>query len=443
MRAWMAAFNSGDPAQVTEYATRFEAGQDRVARMMKARDETGGIELVRIEKSDPLHIEAIVKAKEEGRYGRLVIEVTDTDPPSVKRLEIGPAEGPNGPSAEPRLGIEQTVNALEAKASELAERDRFSGALLVARRGEVVLQKAYGLADRDSGQRNNMNTQFRLGSMNKMFTAVAVLQLVGAGKIDLDAPVGRYLPDYPNAELVSKVTIRHLLTHTGGTGDIFTPEYDKHRLEMRALSDYAKLYGTRGLAFQPGTKWSYSNYGFILLGLVIEQVSGVPYYDYVRKHIFEPAGMRDTDSRPEEEAVRNRSAGYMKSETDGAWVSNSKTLPWRGTSAGGGYSSVGDLFRFAQALTAGKLVIPKLLTMMTSEQAGAGFMPQGLRYGFGMMVNNGQEPKWYGHGGGAPGMNGELRIYPGTGVVVAVLSNLDPPAATRLVDFFEQRMPLN
>lgn len=94
------------------------------------------------------------------------------------------------------------------------------------------------------------------------------------------------------------------------------------------------------------------------------------------------------------------------------------------------------------SIWAGKLVGPKLLAMTTSEQAGAGFMPQGMRYGLGMMVNNGQEPKWFGHGGGAPGMNGELRIYPGTGVV-AVLSNLDPPAATRLVDFFEQRMPLN
>ena len=118
--------------------------------------------------------------------------------------------------------------------------------------------------------------------MNKMFTAVAIIQLVEAGKVKLTAPLGKYLRDYPNQEVATKVTMQQLLTHTGGTGDIFGPEFDAHRLELRKLADYVKLYGKRGLEFEPGSKWAYSNYGFILLGAVIEKVSGQSYYDYVR-----------------------------------------------------------------------------------------------------------------------------------------------------------------
>jgi D-alanyl-D-alanine carboxypeptidase len=165
------------------------------------------------------------------------------------------------------------------------------------------------------------------------------------------------------------------------------------------------------------------------------------YYDYVRTHVFLPAGMHDTGSLPESEAVPNRSVGYMRK--DGAWVNNSDTLPWRGTSAGGGYSTVGDLYRFAEALLNDKLLTPELFAQMTSKQASAPQMPPGEGYGFGMMVSENPQGKRFGHGGGAPGMNGELRVYPRTNTVVAMLANLDPPAASRLADFFDERMPVN
>jgi CubicO group peptidase (beta-lactamase class C family) len=277
--------------------------------------------------------------------------------------------------------------------------------------------------------------------MNKMFTATAILQLAGEGKVDLAAPLGKYLPDYPNRDVATKVTIRHLLTHTGGTGDIFTPEYEKRRLEIRTLNDYVKLYGSRPLEFEPGAKWAYSNYGFLLLGAVIEKVSGQSYYDYVRKHIFEPAGMNATDSLPESESVAKRSTGYMR--RGGNWVTNADTLPWRGTSAGGGYSTVEDMFRFARALSSGKLVKPELFAQMTSKQASPERAGPNEGYGFGMGIAEGPQGKRFGHGGGAPGMNGELRVYPKSGTVVVVLANLDPPAATRLADYFDDRMPVD
>ncbi|HBY63473.1 MAG TPA: serine hydrolase, partial [Solibacterales bacterium] len=271
------------------------------------------------------------------------------------------------------------------------------------------------------------------GSMNKMFTAVAALQLVEAGKLSLDAPIGTYLKDYPNQDVATKVTLRHLLSHTGGTGDIFGPQYEKNRLALKTLDDYVKLYGGRAPEFEPGSRWRYSNYGFLLAGVLIEKASGMSYYDYVRQKVFKPAGMTHTDSLPETEHVEQRSTGYTKQ--GGQWVPNTETLPFRGTSAGGGYSTVGDLVKFAQALQSGKLLSKKTLTLATSSQRGK---TDGPSYGFGFGV---EEDGSFGHGGGAPGMNGDLKIFPKSGYIVAVLANLDPPAAGRLASWFIDRMP--
>jgi hypothetical protein len=129
-----------------------------------------------------------------------------------------------------RMAQADAVAALAAHAAERARADEFAGAVLVARHGKVLLQDAWGRADRKAGVANTPATRFRIGSMNKMFTAVATLQLVEAGKLKLDDPIGRHLPGYPNKQVAAKVTVRHLLTHTGGTGDIFGPQFDQHRL---------------------------------------------------------------------------------------------------------------------------------------------------------------------------------------------------------------------
>jgi CubicO group peptidase (beta-lactamase class C family) len=323
------------------------------------------------------------------------------------------------------------VAALSARAEDRARAGEFSGAVLVARHGKVLLQRAWGQADRKSRTPNTVRTKFRLGSMNKMFTAVATLQLVEAGKLALDDPIGKHLPDYPNRALASKVTVRHLLTHTGGTGDIFGPDYDKNRLKLRDHGDYLDLYGSRPLGFEPGARWEYSNYGFVLLGALIEAVSGVSYYDYVRERVFRPAGMTATDSLPESQDVPGRAVGYTGSR--GSRMPNSDWLPWRGTAAGGGYSTVGDLLRFAQALSSGTLISKATLAKATS--------PQRQGYGYGFAVGGQRPSPHYGHSGGAPGMNGELRIFPKSGYVVVSLSNLDPPAASQLVSDFVDRMP--
>jgi len=150
------------------------------------------------------------------------------------------------------------------------------------------------------------------------------------------------------------------------TGDIFGPEFEQHRLELRTLQDYVKLYGTRDATFEPGSRWAYSNYGFILLGRIVEKASSQDYYQYVREHIFDPAGMNSTDSLPEDQAVANRSVGYMSQGDSNDSGPNDGTLPYRGTSAGGGYSTVADLLAFANALIGHKLLDAEHTALLTT-----------------------------------------------------------------------------
>ena len=330
------------------------------------------------------------------------------------------------------------VAALRARLEAASQSGEFSGAVLVARDGRTLFEGAYGLADRERGVPNTPLTRFRVGSMYKMVTAVATLQLVQDGTLRLDAPLGTYIPDYPNADVASKVTPHHLLTHTGGTGDIFGPQFIEHRSELRTVEDYLRLYGTRDLQFAPGAKHVYSNYGFILLGAAIERVGGTSYENHVGARVLAPAGMTATGTAPEDSLVTGRSVGYTRQLVPGALVSNAPTLPYRGTPAGGGYSTVGDLARFAVAVREHQLLDPEHTALLLSGKVAVG-PTFSYAYGFVDRVVGGR--RFVGHGGGAPGMNGDLAFEPTGGYVVVVLSNLDPPAAQQVAAFILARLP--
>ncbi|MGH8237741.1 MAG: serine hydrolase domain-containing protein [Steroidobacteraceae bacterium] len=240
------------------------------------------------------------------------------------------------------LSQDRAIASLEALANKLSARDQFSGVIVVQRDGKTLLKKAWGLADRESRRANTTDTPFFIASQGKMFTAVAILQLVEAGKLQLDDPIVQYLPDYPNHELASKVTVRHLLTHQGGTGDIdiLDPNGGESRRWVRSIRDLIELHGKRALMFEPGSKAAYSNYGFILLGAVIEKVSGQSYYDYVEHHVFRPAGMNAT-TFPDKDHLADVAVGYTS--VNGQPRPNWDFLPWRGMSAGGGTSTAEDM----------------------------------------------------------------------------------------------------
>lgn len=436
--AWLKAFDSGNKQTFQEFMKTYEPNHlARVDDLMAFRAMTGGFDLRKIESSTPEKITALVQEHLSDQFARFVIQVGPAAPSRIVNASLiaipRPAEFPITHLSQAAL-----VSALAERLQE-DKAGSFSGTVLIAKDGQPVFDRAYGLANRAHNVPNTINTRFRIGSMNKMFTATSIMQLVQAGKIGLDEPFGTYLTAYPNKTMSSSVTIRELLTHTGGTGDIFGPEFDKNRLKLRSLQDYINLYGSRPLRFKPGSKFEYSNYGFILLGAVIEKASGESYYDYVRQHVYEAADMTESGSEPEGVDVPDRSIGYT-SGPKGALLPNSDTLPYRGTSAGGGYSTVGDLLKFANTLEAHKLLNAKYTDMMTTGKVAMG--PSGLKYGFGFGDGIVSGQRCFGHNGGAPGMNGDLEICPGSGYVVAVLSNLDPPAAGRVSNFIISRLPL-
>ena len=438
--AWLAAFNSGDRATLLQFLEKsYPKRVPEIDGVMGFREMTGGFELKKPEEITATRFSALMKERDSDQFARLTMEVEEAEPHQIKGVELRACPTP-AEFRVARLSESELISGVRKVAEERTAADKFSGAVAISKSGRIIFEQAYGLADREKKTPNTLQTQFRMGSMNKMFTATAILQLAQAGKLKLTDPLGKHLTDYPNKDLAMKVTLHHLLIHTGGTGDFFGPEFDKHRLELKTLQDYVKLYGARGLEFEPGSRWAYSNYGFLLLGLVVEKASGQDYYAYVREHIFKPAAMTSSDSLPEEEAVAGRSVGYTKFDGNKEWKPNTDTLPYRGTSAGGGYTTVGDLEKFATALLNHKLLDAEHTELLTTGHADT---PRGNKYAYGFMDNQEDGVRWFGHGGGAPGMNGDLRIYPKSGYVIAVLANMDPQAAERIASYVSNRLPVS
>ena len=436
LAGYLEAVNSGNKDKLEAFVKAHRPNRpDALDRMVDLRWNNGEFDLYSVESSQTLNIQAVLREREGyGHYHRMSVSVNDGEPSVIMNITLTLIPPPAGAPIPGRLAQRAAAAAWVAEIDKAAVAGKFSGVWLWAKNGKVIASGARGKADREAGIENTLRTRFRIGSMNKMFTAVATLQLVERGKLSLDDTIGKILPDYPNTNLAAKVRIRHLLSHTGGTGDIFGPEFETHRLELRTLQDYVNLYGKRDLQFEPGAKWEYSNYGFLMLGVLIEKVSGKSYYDFVAENIYKPARMTDTGSEPESVAVANRSKGYMRDRFE--MISNESTLPWRGTSAGGGYTTAADLMKFADALMANKLLKAGTLAEATRSQFTTG------DYGFGFQTGRTDGPRSYGHGGSAPGMNGILRVYPESGQSVIVLCNLDNPSAERMGDWLHIRMPI-
>jgi CubicO group peptidase (beta-lactamase class C family) len=286
----------------------------------------------------------------------------------------------------------------------LAAAGDFAGVVLLARRGAPVFERAYGMAERAANRPNSIETAFNIGSINKVFTAIAIRQLAAQGKLDLDSTLATSWPDYPNPGVARRVTIRQLLQHRSGIGgNIFTAPAGGKRSDVRTLQDYLLLFVNEPLAFEPGSRMQYSNAGYVVLGLLVERLSGESYYDYVRRHIYEPAGMTRTAAWPVDSLPTNTALGYTTESDTGTtttWHPNSDLLPGRGSSAGGGYSTAHDLLRFLAALRAGRI-------------------PAGPPSGLGIA-------------GGAPGLNAVVEGDLPGGYDLIVLANLDPPAAERI-----------
>lgn len=323
--------------------------------------------------------------------------------------QVALTPSPRGASLE---SIEMTLGVPPHKPGEdvaaylrrISDAGYFSGTVLAARRDSSVMRAGYGLADRAARAANRPETIFNIGSIGKLFTRTAIQQLIDRGIVRESDTIARWLPDYPN-DYASHVTVGELADMRSGIGDFFGERY-RHtpKSKLRALRDYLPLFASAPLAFKPGSEVMYSNGGYIVLGLIVERASGEDYYTYVRRHIFEPAGMTHTGFVPLHEPLENRAEGYTRGMAPAiTWnLPLQDALPLQpevGSSAGGAYSTVSDLYAFSRALRDGTLL---------KERSPWVDMLKFVA-------------------GGSPGWNSALDVE--TASTVVVLSNQDPPIA--------------
>ena len=393
--------------------------EQRIERLSNLRAAYGALTIRSVDASTPREVAGLVQSGRTEAWRRVTVFLDDGSPARVLRVRFSPAPAPDAPARRPSDA--EIVAQLKGYVERLAKSDDFSGTVLLAKHGKPLYSAAFGEANKDFGARNRLDTKFNLGSMNKMFTAVAVAQLAEAGKLSFDDSLGKFLPaGTMRPEVLAKVRIKHLLTHTSGLGSYFTPEWDAmSRARFRTVDDWMPLVKAESLQFEPGTRWSYSNTGMLVLGKVIEVASGQDYFHYVREHVYERAGMTNSDAYELDRVNPNLAVGYERRYTAaGVDVRNNIFVHViRGGPAGGGYSTVEDLTRFAVALQSGRLVRPASVRLLTSPKPEVA-SPE---YGYGFGVEEGG--KIVGHSGGFVGINSQLDIYPAEGYTLAVMSN--------------------
>ena len=327
------------------------------------------------------------------------------------------------PTATPPLISAEVVAEFDDLLDKLVEQDLFTGSVLLAYQGNVLISQGYGLADREQNIPNTAQTRYRIASMTKQFTAMAILILASHGKLDVQDPICKYLDDCPPTW--ETITIHHLLTHTSGLIDCITiPGYQGLVSTPTAPLQIISLVKDSPLDFQPGEKFSYNQTGYILLGIIIERVSGQSYENFLQQSIFTPVGMQDSGFDHNAQGV---AVGYaqMSSSSPASFVDLTFI-----SSTGALYSTVEDLYRWSQALSTEKLVpqayLDKMFTPYVVNQ------DDGSEYGYGTMISTSHDRPINGHYGGISGFRSVFARYPDDQITFIILSNWEG----QNVDFF-------
>lgn len=452
--AWVAAFSTGDVDSMRSFRQQHLLMPDRdgdwVTRFKRVAEQVGALDVVGVLVDEPDTI-TVVTQDAEGQRLRVLVAFD-----AAARLKIAGVRfeaGDDGENELPSLdlaGVEdgnwaEVAQRLDAYVQALAQEGLFAGAVLVAETagaaegelGQIRFERAYGLANRAFSVPNRVETRFDVGSITKDITRVAIAQLIVAGQLTPKTKLGDVLPDYPNARARETITVEHLFQHASGLPDYFDQDYfDTPMRLLRTNADYIAIWGPKPLLFAPGTDRRYSNFGFSVLGAIIEKISGMAYPDYVAKHVFAPAGMARSGFFATDQPAPDVAVGYTRrdwqgEETDALWR-NTFLEPAVGGPWGKSYSPARDLFRFWQALCGGKLV----------PLAFARWVLLGPLPGDTDASDGGREvPECQGQalGGGGPGLSASLRVEDGP--VIIVLANLDPPIAEHLADRLVEALP--
>lgn len=423
--------NADTPEQIRQWAPTIlsstideGARTDIVKTLVSAARDSGGVDLVdvRNDRRQPDLLFLTVKGRRAAQQALFVLASDPAQPDKLGQADLVPMDDPSLYAAWPKGAVSRAEmkRLIHAALDRLVSLSDFSGCVTVSDGIEAVFDECRGLAERSFGIVADHQTKFHIGSMDKMFTATAIAQLVEAGKLSWNSTLAELVPEYSDHEAAQKITVWQLLHHTAGLGDFFVPEFFQHREKFINPADYLDLIARQPKVSAPGKDWNYSNAGYVLLGRIIEKISGEGYFDYIQHHVFAPSGMNASGFDSQEDVTPKLAVGYFREgpfSTD--WKANGMTLPFKGSPAGGGYSTNADLLRFAKALREGKLVNSATLTKMFEDEVPAG--PGGYAAGFGDRLSRDRHIR--GHAGGASGMDADLAIVWETSAAVAVTSN--------------------
>jgi CubicO group peptidase (beta-lactamase class C family) len=436
---WIRIYNLGSADSSRAFAARAYAASELADRPAEAiargqqlwRMNYGQMRVVRVDSSAPFAIEATVHEGLTEAYGKVFVEVDSSPPHGITGVWLIPfVEAPADAPRPAPMTDQELAEALGGYTRRLVEHDVLSGAVLVARRGRPVFAQAFGMAQRDPPTPNTLDTRFELASLSKLFTAVAVGQLVDRGRLAFDTPVSTVLPDYPRIDIARQITVAHLLTHTSGLPDFYrNGKFRRYEDSLRTLNDFWVMFANDSLWSMPGARYDYSNSNYIVLGSIVERLTGLSFEEYVTRNVFGPSGMTRTcycevgaDNRATPYSRYTAGFGPTRRSVPDRWVEVPSGARRPGAPAGGGISTVGDLARFATALLELRLLSDTMTTRVLTPRVR---MDDGGSRGFGFEVYDRGATRFVGHGGNFWGTMTQIDIYPAQHVVVVILSNND------------------
>ena len=446
LQQWLKVFASGDEAAFKSFIeTRYSKKQleetnaaDRTDRQVRTYLDARSLEVREIEMSSPNEITVLAQASLTGLWFRLTMKVESQQPNLITEYTSQRIPVPSKFLPEKKLSDQELVQEIKTLVDKLAAADAFSGTVMLAKDGKPIFTAVHGMASKAYNVPNRVDTKLNIASVGKLFTSIAIGQLVEQRKLSFDDTVGKHLTDYPNKEVATKVKIHHLLTHSSGLGDTYGPKYPCIKVALRQVKDWFPLFVNepKPFSFTPGEKWQYSNVGFVLLGAIIEKVSGENFFDYVRNHIFKTAGMINTDYYEADMDIPNLATGYTNYKDLGednlefhlGYRRNTSLYNGaKGGPTGGVFSTLDDLLRFSKAFWDYKLLRKESVDLMTAKKIfGRKYDASETYWGYGFELEVVDGKRIIGHGGGDLGVSSGVRWFPDSGnYTFIVLSNYD------------------
>ena len=453
--------NGGDSAAVHAFFVRsgaphMERGRtpDWFARTLtKVHAQSGGLDVMRVRAMpDGRALRILTRARRGERWLGLEVVTSAAQSERMQSVMTIALDDPTKPPPSWPTGLATDADvaaAIRDRVLQTALADRFSGVVLVAKGDSILVHEALGMADRERGIRNTRETRFGTTSVGKMFTGVAIAQLVEQGKLRFDDTLAAVLPEYPNREAARRIVIRDLLTHSAGVPEVFESPRFTARHDFRSHAEMLPTFADAPLAFTPGARFEYSNGGYATLGAIVEKLSGKSYEAYLRAHVWGPAGMRHTD-RAGVSRGPGRAIGYARfSAVDPLGVEPRRpNIGFFGDSGhgdgllaafGGGSYSAEDLFRFTRALRTGKLLRPETVALVTR-----GAIPLGdggpVKYAYGFYDADRGGHRVVSHPGSNmdTGLDADVEMLWDNDYTIVVLSNYDAPAGMQMSGAIQQ-----